>query len=140
MHLYCAADFVAKGTIVGVADDPRLSRTTITIRATKLFQQTSPVFRHAHAPGRRPVGGKTKKETQQKKDEEEELSNLVVDGGYVGRVEVPLQCGARAGDGEFLVMGVMRLGQPILRCAPRHEEWRTLAHGAHARAQCVLET
>lgn len=144
LHLYCAADFVAKGTIVGVTDDPHLSRTTITIRATKLFQQTSPVFRHSRGHGRKHARGKTSPAKKEEEEEEEDLgflSNLVLEeGGYVGRVEVPLQCGARAGEGEFLVMGVMRLGQPILRCAPRHEEWLTLARGAQARAQCVLET
>ncbi|XP_042211008.1 meteorin-like protein [Homarus americanus] len=140
LHLYCAADFVARGTIVGVVDDARLSRTLITVRATKLFQQTSPVFRHAHT--HRKVKEASREEKEKKEEQVEEVfSNLVLqEGGLVGRVEVPLQCGARAGGGEFLVMGVMRFGQPVLRCAPRHQEWVSLARVAHARAQCVLET
>ncbi|KAK8731409.1 hypothetical protein OTU49_007592 [Cherax quadricarinatus] len=136
LQLYCAADFVARGSIVGVADDASLSRTLITVRATKLIQQTSPVFKHSRALKL------TSSEEQGKEEEEEELSNFLLEAesGYLGRVEVPLQCGARAGDGEFLVMGVMRLGQPLLRCAPRHQEWVTLALNSHSRAQCVLET
>nr|XP_045616943.1 meteorin-like protein [Procambarus clarkii] len=134
LQLYCAADFVARGSIVGVTDDTTLSRTIITVRATKLFQQTSPIFRHsgAHNPSK----------NAEKQEEEELLSNFLLDdeGGYLGHVEVPLQCGARGGEGEFLVMGVMRLGHPLLRCAPKHQDWVRLAMSAHTSAQCLLET
>lgn len=135
LRLYCSGDFVARGSIERVEDDSDLATTTITIRASKLFQQTSPVFRHAHA-----------RERDEKAWESAYgVSNSIRGGGggvaeYTGRVDVPIQCGARAGEGEFLVMGVMRLGKPILRCAPRHSEWVKIAKAARANAQCVLET
>lgn len=145
-----------RGSILTVRDYPRLAHTTITVKASKIFQQTSPVFRHSHT--KRTEGqakkndGATKRTTEgaakrteeplEEDEEDEELhSNLVLpEGGYVGRVEVPLHCGAQAGQGEFMVMGVMRLGHAVLRCAPRQEEWRALALKAQSRAQCVLET
>ncbi|XP_063610043.1 meteorin-like, partial [Penaeus indicus] len=133
LRLYCSGDFVARGSIERVEDDHDLATTTITIRASKLFQQTSPVFRHAHAHG---SDAKTWESAYG-------ISNSIRGGGvaeYTGRVDVPIQCGARAGEGEFLVMGVMRLGKPILRCAPRHAEWVKIAKAARANAQCVLET
>lgn len=132
LRLYCSGDFVARGSIERVEDNSELSTTTITIRASKLFQQTSPVFRHSHAH-----------DAKKAWDGTNDISNSIRLGGvaeYTGRVDVPIQCGARAGEGEFLVMGVMRLGKPILRCAPRHAEWVKIAKAARANAQCVLET
>ncbi|XP_064098045.1 meteorin-like protein [Macrobrachium nipponense] len=148
LRLYCSADFVAKGTIVASEDDSRLKHTKITVRATKLFQQTSPVFRHSASSrkGKKHQSSyyshRASREALFLQEEEVESNALVPDvaEGYVGHVSVPIECGARAGEGEFLVMGVVRLGQPMLKCAPRHAEWVTLSKTAHARAQCVIET
>lgn len=147
LRLYCSADFVAKGTIVASEDDSRLKHTKITVRATKLFQQTSPVFRHSSSSRRGKQRQSSYYSHRASRDafflEEEVESNALVPEvaeGYVGHVSVPIECGARAGEGEFLVMGVVRLGQPMLKCAPRHAEWVTLSKTAHARAQCVIET
>lgn len=143
LHLYCAGDFVARGSILAVTDKPHLEHSLITIHATKVFQQTYPVFGHAHA---HPKRGSTDKQTQTPKEEEEEedndlsFSSLIEAGGYVGRVVMPIQCGAKWGEGEFLVMGDMRLGQPVLRCAPRYEEWSALTRRAQSQAQCILES
>ncbi|CAL4118046.1 unnamed protein product [Meganyctiphanes norvegica] len=122
LQLYCSGDFVARGSIIRVEDDPELSRTLIIIRATKLFQQTSPIFKHTTAQA------------------ENDLNALDSAGpAYIGTLEVPLKCGARSGLGEFLVMGDLRLGSPILRCATRYEDWEKLAIKLHDRAHCVLE-
>lgn len=143
LRLYCSGDFVARGSILAVTDKPRLELTSLTIRASKIFQQTYPVFGHGHA---HPHRTGTERGTQNHQQEEEEddndisFSSLVEEGSYVGRVMMPLQCGARWGDGEFLVMGVMRLGQPILQCAPRYEEWLALTRRAQNQAQCILES
>lgn len=148
LHLYCSGDFVARGSILAVTDKSRLDITSLTIRASKVFQQTYPVFGHGHAhPHRTATEGGTQKNQQGKDAEEEEeedndisFSSLVEEGSYVGRVVMPMQCGARWGDGEFLVMGVMRLGQPVLQCAPRYEEWLALTRRSQSQAQCILES
>lgn len=131
---------MAKGTILAVTDKPHLEHTLITIHASKVFQQTYPVFGHGH-----PRRDNDKQTQAQKEDEEEEdnellFSSLVSSGGYVGRVVMPIHCGAKWGEGEFLVMGQMRLGQPVLRCAPRYQEWLALTRRAQSQAQCILES
>ncbi|KAK8397294.1 hypothetical protein O3P69_004771 [Scylla paramamosain] len=142
LHLYCSGDFVARGSILAVTDKPHLDLTSLTVRASKIFQQTYPVFGHGHA---HPHRTSTERGTQKNAEDEEEendisFSSLVEEGSYVGKVIMPMQCGARWGDGEFLVMGVMRLGQPLMRCAPRYEEWLALTRRAQSQAQCILES
>ncbi|CAL4097638.1 unnamed protein product [Meganyctiphanes norvegica] len=121
LRMYCSADFVARGTIVDVADEARLSRTMVTVKASKLYQQNQIIFRHERHG--------------------DDTQNLIhTDGpGLTGKVEVPLQCGARMGEGEFLLMGSLRLGDPILRCAPRFKEWEQIVHKKRSQAHCVLE-
>ena len=51
-----------------------------------------------------------------------------------GTIRVPSKCGVRAGKGDFLFTGRMRLGKAKLRCAPYYEDWlkiSTLAECAY---------
>ncbi|MPC74807.1 Meteorin-like protein [Portunus trituberculatus] len=141
LHLYCSGDFVARGSILAVTDKPRLDLTSLTIRASKIFQQTYPVFGHGHAhPHRTSAERGTQRDAEDEEENDISFSSLVEEGSYIGKVVMPMQCGARWGDGEFLVMGVMRLGQPLMRCAPRYEEWLALTRRAQSQAQCILES
>ncbi|XP_076069381.1 meteorin-like protein [Oratosquilla oratoria] len=125
---YCRSDFVARGIITGVSNDPRLLKTQVTVSASKVFQQTSPVFRPVHRQPLDPGNNALRADA--------------ATGSYEGVVQVPLKCGAQHGEGEFIFMGRIRLGEPMLWCAPRRIEWaeitkRALSAGS---AHCILET
>ncbi len=47
-----------------------------------------------------------------------------------GVIHAPLKCGIRHGEGEFLFTGRLRLGQPVLQCAPRYEQWKKVLEEA----------
>lgn len=57
-------------------------------------------------------------------------------------LHVPIHCGARHGDGEFVFMARRKLGELALTCAPRLEDWadivRTENHSGSAH--CVLKS
>jgi len=53
---------------------------------------------------------------------------------------VARHCGARHGDGEFVLMARKRLGRLALGCAARLEDWVTAVVGANHNASCVLHT
>lgn len=122
VRLYCSADFAARASVVSTENDVLLQQTKVTLAASKVFQQTTPVF---SAKG---------------KPQPEALQNEIPEQHLTGQLFMPLECGARAGPGEFMVLGTVRLGMPMLRCAPRIEEWGKVVKWAQDLAHCVLET
>ncbi|KAK7502317.1 hypothetical protein BaRGS_00006270 [Batillaria attramentaria] len=57
------------------------------------------------------------------------------DRHLTGTIHAPRKCGIKAGKGDFLFTGRMRLGKPTLRCAPYFEQWQRLS----ALAECVYK-
>ncbi|CAA9998867.1 unnamed protein product, partial [Nesidiocoris tenuis] len=55
-------------------------------------------------------------------------------------VQVGRHCGAQHGAGEIVIMARRKLGQLVLRCAPRLQEWQDVIKEAIAKdsAHCVL--
>lgn len=74
-------------------------------------------------------------------DSETDSSNSLLDEEHTGTLHVPLTCQVKHGSGEFIFMGRKRLGDAVLWCAPRLEEWQQWVHQAQTdgSAQCRLE-
>ena len=163
---YCGADFVAKGYIEKVVDETKLEYTTIHFRASKVYQQTRQVFKqlsknHSHKDHLQYSGTEifTQIESNLLSDDDGENVNDIIPtfyenlyskdnnnkeyvGGhsdYIGKLKVPLHCGAQTGPGQFLVMGNVRLDQPMLRCAPWFQDWVKLAKKSQNDAPCILD-
>lgn len=68
-------------------------------------------------------------------------SESLDDEEHTGTLHVPLTCQVKHGSGEFIFMGRKRLGDAVLWCAPRLEEWQQWIHQAQTdgSAQCRLE-
>ena len=143
------ADFVARGFITGVRDRPKLQHTEVLFRATRVFQQTSGVFTPIHSTS-------SKRHDHHDAFDVSEIftqieSNLLMTEDhttfspidnthqqYTGKFQVPIHCGAQSGPGEFMIMGHVRLGQPMLKCAPRLNQWHKIVKEKQVEAPCVL--
>jgi len=130
-----------------------LARSEVSTRVTTVYRQLHPVFKH------RNVTAFEYSILQSERNEIEMFSvvtNSLVDtitaGGntsedsYIqrylyGTVYVPLHCGAKHGPGEFIFMGRFVLGDPLLTCAPRLEDWLQVQRMAirEGSAQCSLQ-
>ncbi|EFX88494.1 hypothetical protein DAPPUDRAFT_41548, partial [Daphnia pulex] len=115
LEMFCSSDFVARGFISSVYNDDQLERTLLKVRATRVIRQASTVF--------------------------EPTNSLLDTEEHTGTLHVPLTCQVKHGSGEFLFMGRKRLGDAVLWCAPRLEEWQQWIHQAQmdGSAQCRLE-
>lgn len=137
--MFCSSDFVARGFITALYNDAALERTLMTVKATRVIRQASDVF----APSKRlkrlvPIPSKWRGMD----GVEEDLTNEIDDGAeHTGTLHVPLSCQVSHGSGEFVFMGRKRLGDAILWCAPRLEEWQQWVDRANrdGTAQCRLE-
>uniref|UniRef100_T1J800 NTR domain-containing protein n=1 Tax=Strigamia maritima TaxID=126957 RepID=T1J800_STRMM len=119
LHNFCVSDFVAKGIITSIRDNNQLERSEIKIKAHKVIREaTTPVF----------------------KQQQNMFTNDELQEQYT-TLHVPSKCHVMQDDGEFVFMGRLRLGDPILRCAPRLEEWNKLKDqvAVSGRSQCTLE-
>lgn len=102
LRVFCTSDFVVRGSINAIRNNEELERTEVGVGVSKLWRQTAPVFQ---------------------KSEPLDTNSLAPAEGLQGTVHVPIHCGAKHGDGEFVFMGRLRLGEPELLCAPRMEDW-----------------
>lgn len=55
-------------------------------------------------------------------------TQVFVSGGvrvrsWTGSIKMPLQCGVRSGEGEFLFTGTVRFGEAWMGCAPRYKDF-----------------
>lgn len=55
-----------------------------------------------------------------------EVFQRIKGGGLVAMVEVPIHCGMRAGPGDYLLMGRLKFGKPVLKCIPKLDQFKTL--------------
>ena len=155
IQLFCSSDFAAKGFITGVRDEPELQRTVVTLLATKVFQQTNPVFavENTYLNNENNIIEKWKDKYHMTKKDWSLLSlsnNNNIDllnnsnnnqvQQFRGKLYLPLQCKAKTGHGEYLFLGTLRLGEPVLRCAPKLQHWIKLVQSARDLAHCTLET
>jgi len=92
----CTSDFVARGTIEAVEEQPEQS--SITAAISRLYRQKTQVFVSGGVRARR----------------------------WTGRINAPTQCGVRPGDGDFLFTGTVRFGEAWMGCAPRYKDFLRL--------------
>lgn len=93
----CISDFVVKGSISEVATDLEQQESIINISVDKLYRQKIRIFQ----PSRE-------------------------GHSWEGHVKTPLECGVKAGSGEFLFTGRMHFGEPRLGCAPRYRDFQRI--------------
>ncbi|XP_030646548.1 meteorin-like protein [Chanos chanos] len=89
----CTSDFVTRGSILGVERDEE--QTSVAVTLSRLYRQKSQVFATA--------GGRVRR--------------------WAGTVKMPVQCGVKPGEGEFLFTGTVRFGEAWLGCAPRYKDF-----------------
>lgn len=159
MELFCSSDFVARGTISSIYNDAQMERTLLTVRATRVIRQASAVFepvrpaayeqkkkkRREAAPPRfvaAPSKWKGMDGVEQVLSGQDAVVDLNDDDEeHVGTLHLPLTCQVKHGSGEFVFMGRKRLGDAVLFCAPRLEEWQQWVQQAQndGTAQCRLQ-
>ncbi|XP_077109712.1 meteorin-like protein [Ranitomeya variabilis] len=93
----CISDFVVKGSISEVATDAELQESIINISVDKLYRQKTKIFQPS-SEGH----------------------------GWEGHIKTPLECGVKAGSGDFLFTGRMHFGEPRLGCAPRYRDFQRI--------------
>ncbi|XP_077022431.1 meteorin-like protein isoform X2 [Tamandua tetradactyla] len=110
----CTSDFVVRGSIQDVADEPALQEAAIHLVVSRVFRQKSRVFRAAS-------GGS---------------------GRWRGHVKTLLECGVRPGQGDFLFTGHMRFGEAWLGCAPRFKDFQRTYRDAEEKGlnPCAVAT
>ena len=153
--MFCSSDFVARGSISSVHNDDTLQRTLVTVRASRVIRQVSPVF--ARQASSSPTTSSTRTETLRRPRRSSSSSSRLEqrsirhqspaanrnddDAQHYATLHVPIKCQAKHGTGEFLFMGRQRLGDAILWCAPRAEDWSRWVRQAQTdgTAQCRLE-
>ena len=140
LDMFCSSDFVARGTISSIFNDDQLDRTLLTVRATRVIRQVSPVFRskRSHQLIRAP----SKWRGMDGVEADLSAPSGRSDNEHLATLHVPRRCQAKHGGGEFVFMGRQRLGDAILWCAPRLEEWQQWIQQDHLRqsAQCRLQS
>nr|CAH0111396.1 unnamed protein product [Daphnia galeata] len=163
LEMFCSSDFVARGFISSVSNDAQLERTLLKVRATRVIRQASTVFEPVGRPPSLTTPNKRKRRSSLKRliaipskwkgmdgveedltDNNEMESNSLIETTeeeHTGTLHVPLTCQVKHGSGEFIFMGRKRLGDAVLWCAPRLEEWQQWIHQAQTdgSAQCRLE-
>lgn len=167
--MFCSSDFVARGTISSIYNDAQMERTLLTVRATRVIRQASTVFEPVRPAAYNSIEKKKKKKKKKRQtsvqprfvsapskwkgmDGVEQVLNTVDDDvavednnddeeEHVGTLHLPLTCQVKHGSGEFVFMGRKRLGDAVLFCAPRLEEWQQWIQQAQndGSAQCRLQ-
>ncbi|XP_034750847.1 meteorin-like protein isoform X2 [Etheostoma cragini] len=110
----CTNDFVARGSIKKVEQEEKEEHSTVTVEISRLYRQKTQVFVSGGVRVRR----------------------------WTGHIKMPLQCGGRFGEGEFLFTGTVRFGEAWMGCAPRYKDFLQLYHEAQNRGTnpCHVDT
>ena len=150
LEMFCSSDFVARGSISSIYNDAQLERTLMTVRATRVIRQASSVFQPIRPSGKRKkratkrfIAIPSKWKGMDGVEEDLTADNQLEESNeeHTGTLHVPLTCQVKHGSGEFIFMGRKRLGDAVLWCAPRLEEWQQWIQQAQTdgSAQCRLE-
>ncbi|KAA8585186.1 hypothetical protein FQN60_003880 [Etheostoma spectabile] len=109
----CTNDFVARGSITKVEQEEE-EHSIVTVEISRLYRQKTQVFVSGGVRVRR----------------------------WTGHIKMPLQCGVRFGEGEFLFTGTVRFGEAWMGCAPRYKDFLQLYHEAQDRGTnpCHVDT
>ncbi|XP_053566238.1 meteorin-like protein [Bombina bombina] len=109
----CISDFVVRGSITAVTNDVEQQESIIKVAVNKLYRQKNKIF------------------TPNKES-----------GGWEGHIRTPLECGVKAGMGEFLFTGRMHFGDPRLGCAPRYRDFQRIYQEAKDKGlnPCEIST
>ncbi|XP_061568225.1 meteorin-like protein [Cololabis saira] len=108
----CTSDFVARGSIQKVNQEE--DHSSVTVLISRLYRQKTQVF----------------------------VSGGVRVRSWTGLIKMPLQCGVKSGEGEFLLTGTVRFGEAWMGCAPRYKDFLRLYHEAqlHGTNPCHVDT
>ncbi|KAG8006912.1 Meteorin-like protein, partial [Nibea albiflora] len=108
----CTNDFVARGSIKKVEQEEEHS--SVTVEISRLYRQKTQVF----------------------------VSGGVRTRSWRGHIKMPLQCGVKSGEGEFLFTGMVRFGEAWMGCAPRYKDFLRLYHEAQQQGAnpCHVDT
>lgn len=103
---------VARGSIKKVEQQEEHS--SVTVEISRLYRQKTQVF----------------------------VSGGVRVRSWTGHIKMPLQCGVRSGEGEFLFTGTVRFGEAWMGCAPRYKDFLRLYHEAEQQGTnpCHVDT
>ncbi|XP_072299346.1 meteorin-like protein [Eucyclogobius newberryi] len=89
----CTNDIVARGTIRKVKEEQE--HWSVTVEVSRLYRQKTQIF----------------------------VSGGVRARSWTGQIKMPLQCGVKAGEGDFLFTGAVRFGEAWMGCAPRYKDF-----------------
>ncbi|KAF7659940.1 hypothetical protein LDENG_00290520 [Lucifuga dentata] len=108
----CISDFVARGRIKKV--EQQEEQTSVTVEISRLYRQKTQIF----------------------------VSGGVRARSWIGQIKMPLQCGVKSGDGDFLFTGTVRFGEAWMGCAPRYKDFLRLFHEAQQQGTnpCHVDT
>ncbi|CAH2292063.1 meteorin [Pelobates cultripes] len=109
----CISDFVVRGTIRAVTNEVEQHESIIDVSVDKLYKQKNKIF----FPNKE-------------------------SGGWDGHIRTPLECGVKAGFGDFLFTGRMHFGEPRLGCAPRYRDFQRIYQEAKQKGlnPCEIST
>ncbi|XP_062846923.1 meteorin-like protein [Trichomycterus rosablanca] len=108
----CTSDFVVRGSILRVQEDE--DHTSVGVTLSRVYRQKSEVFTRE--------GGRVKI--------------------WTGNLMMPLECGVKPGEGQFLFTGTVRFGQAWLSCAPRYMDFLRVYQEAERQGMnpCHIDT
>ncbi|XP_072224671.1 meteorin-like protein [Leuresthes tenuis] len=108
----CTNDFVARGSIKKVEQEEEHSSVTVVI--SRLYRQKTQVF----------------------------ASGGVRVRSWTGHIKMPLRCGVKSGEGDFLFTGTVRFGEAWMGCAPRYKDFLRLYQEAQLQGTnpCHVDT
>ncbi|XP_076026764.1 meteorin-like protein [Genypterus blacodes] len=104
----CNSDFVVRGFIKNVSHNLQQQTSVVAVELKRLYWQRGGVF--------------------QRRGSESGLA-------WHGRIRTLLQCGVKAGEGEFLITGSEHFGEAWLGCAPRYKHFLSVFQAARAAHQ-----
>ncbi|XP_034046233.1 meteorin-like protein [Thalassophryne amazonica] len=108
----CTNDFVARGSIKKVEQEEE--RSSVTVEISRVYRQKIHVF----------------------------VPTAVRTRSWFGHIKMPLQCGVRSAEGDFLFTGTVRFGEAWMGCAPRYKDFLQLYREAQQQGinPCHVDT
>ncbi|XP_076000383.1 meteorin-like protein [Genypterus blacodes] len=108
----CTSDFVARGSTKKV--EQQEEHTSVTVEISRLYRQKTQVFASGGVRAR----------------------------SWTGRIKMPIQCGVKSAEGDFLFTGTVRFGEAWMGCAPRYKDFLRLFREAQQQGTnpCHVDT